>query len=70
MISLDLLLIPLFGATGAAVASTVAYTVYGLAMLTAVSRIEGSSLRHMLLLDRAEMAALRDAVVARLRRRR
>jgi O-antigen/teichoic acid export membrane protein len=70
MVLLDLLLIPRFGAPGAAAASAIAYAFYGIAMLVAVSRIETTPLRHLLLLDRGELRALRLALTSRLRRRR
>ena len=70
MVSLDLLLIPPFGARGAAAASALAYLFYGLAMLVACSRIEQTPIRHLLVLDRGERRALRAAVGSRLRRRR
>lgn len=68
MISADLLLIPPFGANGAAAASAVAYAFYGVAMLVTVSRIEQTPIRHLLLLDRGERAAALGKVRSLLRR--
>jgi O-antigen/teichoic acid export membrane protein len=54
-IGLDLLLIPPFGVPGAAVASLVAYTVFGVASLIALSRVSAIPVRD-LLPTRAELA--------------
>jgi O-antigen/teichoic acid export membrane protein len=69
MIALDIALIPPFGATGAAIASALAYTGFGVATLIAVSRIEGTPLAHLILLERSERAALAAGLRSRLRRR-
>ncbi len=69
MITLDLALIPPFGATGAATASAIAYTCYGVSALIAVSRIEGTPISHLILLERPERAALAAGLRSRVRRR-
>jgi O-antigen/teichoic acid export membrane protein len=57
-ISLDLLLIPPYGALGAAVASAIAYTAYGLASLVAIARLDGVPARTLLVATRGELAPL------------
>jgi O-antigen/teichoic acid export membrane protein len=47
-IILDLVLIPLFGVPGAAVASLIAYLVYGVASFITLSRIAGSPVREFI----------------------
>ena len=67
---LDLALIPPFGVVGAAIASTLAYGVYGVASLVLVSRELGTPLGQLLFVTRAEaggywkMAATRLAIVS------
>lgn len=67
---LDVLLIPPLGVTGAALASVVAYSVYGIASLHALARLTGLSRRELIVPERADFAvypvAVR-AVVARVR---
>ena len=47
-VALDLLLIPFFGVTGAAVASLVAYLVFGVASFVTESRVSGLPIAKML----------------------
>jgi O-antigen/teichoic acid export membrane protein len=47
-ISLDFLLIPHYGINGAAAASTIAYTFYGIASILVLSRVTGIPLRQMI----------------------
>jgi len=56
-IGLDLALIPPFGAVGAALASTLAYTVFGLASLVVLGRRSHLSPVRLLFLGRAELRA-------------
>jgi Na+-driven multidrug efflux pump len=56
-IALDLLLIPPLGADGAALASAVAYTVFGIGSLVAISRLSGLSIRSLVLPSRRDFAA-------------
>jgi O-antigen/teichoic acid export membrane protein len=64
---LDLALIPPFGAVGAAIASTAAYSLFGLSSLVVVSRVLDTHLTHLLFVNRSEaqgywkMAAMRLA---------
>jgi O-antigen/teichoic acid export membrane protein len=70
-IGLDLLLIPDYGAVGAAVASLVAYTVFGSTSLVALSRVSGIPLRSLLTPTRADLAvypAVIGSGLARLQR--
>lgn len=67
-VGLDLLLIPPLGVTGAALASVVAYTVYGSASLVALSRIGGIPVRALIVPGRADFAVY-PAAARRLARR-
>ena len=67
---LDVLLIPPFGAVGAAVASTCAYTVFGASSAVCLARLEELSARRPVLADREEMRMLVRTVSARLARGR
>jgi O-antigen/teichoic acid export membrane protein len=64
---LDLALIPPFGAVGAAIASTAAYSLFGLSSLVLVSRVLDTHMTHLLFVNRSEalgywkMAAMRLA---------
>jgi O-antigen/teichoic acid export membrane protein len=64
---LDLALIPPFGAVGAAIASTAAYSLFGLSSLVVVSRVLDTHMSHLLFVNRSEalgywkMAAMRLA---------
>ncbi len=62
-VALDLVLIPPYGAVGAAIASLLAYTVYGLVSLWVLGGVSGEPVRSMLVLNRSEL----DQVVGRLR---
>ncbi len=70
-VALDVVLIPLFGVPGAAVASVVAYTIYGVASLIALSRVSGIGVRELALPRRVDLelypAAIRRGA-ARVRR--
>jgi O-antigen/teichoic acid export membrane protein len=57
-ITLDLLLIPPYGALGAAVASAIAYVAYGVASIVAIARLDGVPARSLLVASRAELAPL------------
>lgn len=61
-VALDLALIPPFGATGAAVASCVAYVVYGIASILTVSRIGRIPVRELVAPTRSDLAAYPAAV--------
>jgi O-antigen/teichoic acid export membrane protein len=67
---LDLLLIPPFGAVGAAVASTCAYTVFGVSSAMCLGRLEGLSPRRLLLADSEEMRDVTRTLGRRLGHRR
>jgi O-antigen/teichoic acid export membrane protein len=54
-VALDLVLIPAFGVPGAAVASAVAYVVYGVGSLLAVSRVSGIPLARLVVVTRADL---------------
>jgi O-antigen/teichoic acid export membrane protein len=73
-VGLDLLLIPPFGATGAAIASLGAYVVFGIASLIALSRLTGVSLPTLVVPGRSDFRlyrrALLDGLAVILRRRR
>ena len=56
-IALDFALIPPFGANGAAIASLVAYTAFGLLSLAALSRVVGLPVRHLVVPTAADLAA-------------
>jgi O-antigen/teichoic acid export membrane protein len=69
-ICLDLLLIPPFGVIGAAVASTLAYTVFGMLGLAVLSRVGRIRLRDLVVPTRKDLALYPRAarsVLARLR---
>jgi O-antigen/teichoic acid export membrane protein len=71
-LALDFALIPPFGVRGAAVASLVAYTAFGILSLLMLSRTTGIPLRTLVVPDRADLAAYPAAartVVRRLRGR-
>ncbi len=53
---LDFMLIPPFGAIGAAVASVIAYTTFGVASLVALHRVSGIPLRELTIPTRADLA--------------
>jgi O-antigen/teichoic acid export membrane protein len=53
---LDLVLIPPFGVIGAAIASVIAYTTYGIVSLRALSRLSGIPARSLLTPTRADIA--------------
>ncbi len=55
-IGLDLILIPPYGVTGAAVASAVAYGLYGASSVLALARISDLSLPRLLVPSRTDMA--------------
>jgi O-antigen/teichoic acid export membrane protein len=55
-IALDLVLIPLFGVLGAALASVAAYVVYGIVSLVAVSRESGIAVSELVIPTRADLA--------------
>jgi O-antigen/teichoic acid export membrane protein len=57
-VALDLVLIPPFGAVGAAVASLLAYTVYGLVSLRVLGRESGEPVRSMLVVNRVELGQI------------
>jgi O-antigen/teichoic acid export membrane protein len=67
-VALDLALIPRFGANGAAVASAVAYTVFGLASLATIGRLTGRSVRSLVIPSRRDLAAYPAAARALLAR--
>ncbi len=69
-VALDLLLIPRFAAVGAAVASTCAYAVYGLASAVVLSRIEGVGIGSLLVANRAETRVLWQSMSRKVMRRR
>ena len=72
-VALDFALIPRFGVMGAAVASVIAYFVYGFASLLALSRVSRVSLRDMVVPRRTDFAAylrLVRSLPARVRRGR
>ncbi len=67
----DFALIPPLGVIGAAIASVIAYTTYGITSLIALRRVSGISMRRMLAPTRADLTAYRRAlsqIVARSRR--
>ena len=63
---LDLILIPPFGAEGAAVASTVAYAFFGISSLILVGRVLGTSPLRLLLVAPGEARGYCKAAVARI----
>jgi O-antigen/teichoic acid export membrane protein len=63
---LDLILIPPFGAEGAAIASTVAYAFFGISSLILVGRVLGTSPLRLLLVAPGEARGYCKAAVARL----
>jgi O-antigen/teichoic acid export membrane protein len=56
-VALDFLQIPLYGINGAAVASTLAYTSFGVISLAVLSRVSGIPLRELAIPGRADFAA-------------
>jgi len=56
-IALDLALIPPFGVIGAALASTAAYTAYGVASLVVLHRVTGLPIRRLAVPTRADVRA-------------
>jgi O-antigen/teichoic acid export membrane protein len=54
-VGLDLLLIPPFGAVGAAIASSVAYMLYGIVSLAAVARQSGTRTRALFVMSPSEV---------------
>jgi O-antigen/teichoic acid export membrane protein len=72
-LGLDLLLIPPYGVMGAAIASVVAYTIYGASSLVALHRVSGIPLAELIVPRRSDLARYREIVrslPARLRERR
>jgi O-antigen/teichoic acid export membrane protein len=70
-IALDFALIPRFGVAGAATASTLSYTSFGILSLVVLSRIAGVSVRSLAMPTRADLAAyarVARTLAARLRR--
>jgi O-antigen/teichoic acid export membrane protein len=67
-VALDFLLIPLYGINGAAVASTVAYTTFGVISLVVLSRVAAIPLRPLAIPTREDFAAYPRAL-RRLRKR-
>jgi O-antigen/teichoic acid export membrane protein len=67
-ITLDLTLIPLFGVNGAAVASTVAYSIYGCASLVVLSRMTGLTVRELVVPTRSELSVYPSAFRAAIAR--
>jgi O-antigen/teichoic acid export membrane protein len=65
----DVALIPFFGSTGAAVASSLAGVAFGVLSLLAVSALIGIPRHSLLVLRRSELRAYRAEAMARLRRR-
>jgi O-antigen/teichoic acid export membrane protein len=63
-VALDFALIPSFGVRGAAAASLVAYTFYGVASLVVLSRISGVPVRTLIRPTGADLAAYRTAARA------
>ena len=71
-VGLDLVLIPQFGIIGAAIASSLAYTSFGVIALVVLSRVAGISLRRLAIPTREDFALyprLARAFVTRLRGR-
>lgn len=69
-VGLDLALIPPFQAIGAAIASCVAYTVFGVASIVAISRVSGIPVRTLVVPTRADLGAYPAAARAALSRLR
>lgn len=73
MVAFDYALIPTWGATGAAFASTIAYVVSTIYTLFAYARETGTPMAHCLIVQRSDFRYVREiasAVLAKLRRRR
>jgi O-antigen/teichoic acid export membrane protein len=68
-LAFDLLLIPFFGATGAAMAQTLAGIAFGVVSLIAVARLYGVPAGSLLLLRRSELREYWGEAMGRLRRR-
>ncbi len=64
-LALDLLLIPSYGAVGAAIASACAYTFYGIASIITVSRLDGVPARSLLFANRSELRGFVSALRSR-----
>lgn len=58
-LALDLILIPPYGVTGAAIASVCAYAVYGVASIVVLSRIAGIPVRELVVPTAADLRAYR-----------
>jgi O-antigen/teichoic acid export membrane protein len=61
-VGLDLLLIPPLGGVGAAIASVVAYAIYGSASLIALSRVSGIPVRELIVPRRSDFARYGQAL--------
>ena len=59
-VALNLWWIPIFGIKGSAFASTISYTFYGLFYLWLLKRKEGFSITEMLIINRKDVAYLRE----------
>jgi O-antigen/teichoic acid export membrane protein len=64
----DIALIPFFGSTGAAIASSLAGLAFGVASMVALARIDGVPVRTLVLLRRAEMREYAAAIASRFKR--
>jgi hypothetical protein len=60
MLALDFALIAQFGADGAAIASTLAYTFFGVVSFLALARVVDVSARSLVVPTRSEVNAYRD----------
>jgi O-antigen/teichoic acid export membrane protein len=69
-VALDFALIPRFGVTGAAAASSIAYTFFGVISLSALARVSGVSVKQLVLPTRADLALYPRAVRALAQRAR
>jgi len=67
---LDLALIPPLGVPGAAVASLIAYTAYGIASLVAVARVSGASVSDLVVPTKQDLRLYPQTVIRLLRRMR
>jgi stage V sporulation protein B len=67
-VGLDFALVPPYGVTGAAVASLIAYALYGTASVAVLARVADISLRELLLPRRADFEALRAFISSRRKR--
>jgi O-antigen/teichoic acid export membrane protein len=66
-VALDLALIPPLGVTGAAIASVIAYTAYGIGSLMVLHRVSGIAMRSMLMPTRKDLALYWGAISRLLR---